>query len=152
MVSIPWGDIATAYRSTGIPDITAYTSFPKSQVRLLQLVRFAAPLLGTKPGRVVLEAALRRVPEGPSDSARRSSESRFWAEVQDGEGRRVAARLRTPEGYTLTAMTAVECARRVLAGEVAPGFHTPGTAFGPDFILQFEGCVREEVGVEELRS
>jgi hypothetical protein len=41
--------------------------------------------------------------------------------------------MQTPEGYSLTAEAALECARRVLAGDVAPGAWTPSLAFGPDF-------------------
>ena len=29
-VSIPWGDIATAWRSTGIPNIEVYMAVPRS--------------------------------------------------------------------------------------------------------------------------
>ena len=47
--------------------------------------------------------------------------------------------METPEGYTLTARTAAEGARRVLMGEFKPGFQTPAMAFGENFILDFEG-------------
>ena len=53
--------------------------------------------------------------------------------------------METAEGYTLTVWTAVEAARRVAAGHVAPGFHTPVTAFGPDFILGFPHVVRTDL-------
>jgi short subunit dehydrogenase-like uncharacterized protein len=35
-----------------------------------------------------------------------------------------------PEGYSFTALAAVECARRALAGELRPGAWTPSGAFG----------------------
>jgi short subunit dehydrogenase-like uncharacterized protein len=60
-------------------------------------------------------------------------------------GQKVASRLLTPEGYTLTAMTSVEIARRTLAGEALPGFQTPSRVFGPDFISGFAGCSREDL-------
>ena len=53
--------------------------------------------------------------------------------------------METPEGYTLTVWTALEAARRVAAGTVAPGFHTPVTAFGPNFILSFPHVVRTDL-------
>ena len=55
----------------------------------------------------------------------------------------VRARLTTPEDYTLTARTSLDAALRVAAGEVKPGFETPSLAFGPDYILGFEGVIRE---------
>ena len=51
----------------------------------------------------------------------------------------------TAEGYTLTVWTALDAARRIAAGRVAPGFHTPVTAFGPDYILGFPHVVRTDL-------
>jgi hypothetical protein len=45
-----------------------------------------------------------------------------------------------PDSRTLTA-TVVAAA---LAGAVAPGFQTPSTLFGPDFMLGLEGIFRED--------
>jgi short subunit dehydrogenase-like uncharacterized protein len=49
------------------------------------------------------------------------------------------------EGYAFTAVAAVACAARVLAGGVAPGFQTPATAFGPDFVLGLPGSTRTDL-------
>ena len=50
----------------------------------------------------------------------------------------------TPEGYTLTALTSLEIAKRALAGEVEKGFSTPAKLLGPDFILGFEAVRRRD--------
>jgi hypothetical protein len=50
-----------------------------------------------------------------------------------------------PDGYTLTARTAVAAVRRVLAGGVPVGFQTPSMAFGADFILEFTHVEREDL-------
>jgi len=68
------------------------------------------------------------------------------AEAWDAAGTRVASRLQTPEAYTLTALTAVEVARRAVGGGAVRGFQTPSTAFGADFVLQFEGVTRSNFG------
>jgi hypothetical protein len=48
-----------------------------------------------------------------------------------------------PEGYTLTAMTALAIAEKVADTDFQlNGFHTPATAFGVDFIMEFEGVIR----------
>ena len=59
-----------------------------------------------------------------------------------GDGERVVSRLRGPESYTLSALTALASVERVLAGRAPPGFQTPGKAFGPDFILEIPGVER----------
>ena len=43
--------------------------------------------------------------------------SLLWGEARDDRGVKVTARLRGPEGYTLTAMTALAVVERVLAGQ-----------------------------------
>jgi short subunit dehydrogenase-like uncharacterized protein len=69
----------------------------------------------------------------------------FWAEAEDPTGKRVLSRMRGPEGYTLTAMTAVGIVRRVLDGASPPGFQTPARAYGADFVLGIDGVTREDV-------
>jgi short subunit dehydrogenase-like uncharacterized protein len=76
---------------------------------------------------------------GPSAETRRTALSQLWGCVTDGE-RSVEGTLTTPEGYELTARTAVEAARLLVEGENPTGAHTPATAFGKDFITTFEGC------------
>ncbi|MGT2481996.1 saccharopine dehydrogenase NADP-binding domain-containing protein [Methylobacterium oryzae CBMB20] len=93
----------------------------------------------------LINRGIDRLPAGPSAAAREKARSTFLAEAWDGTGRRAASRMETAEGYTLTVWTALEAARRVAAGAVAPGFHTPVTAFGPDFILGFPHVVRTDL-------
>ena len=52
--------------------------------------------------------------------------------------------MKIPEGYTLTALTSLEITKSVLEGKVANGFQTPASAFGADFILQFDSVKRED--------
>src|SRR5678816_1924557 len=47
-VTIPWGDVATAYYSTGIPNIEVYTVVPQKQLKLMQLSRYLGWLLATR--------------------------------------------------------------------------------------------------------
>ncbi len=144
VVSIPWGDVSTAWHSTGIPDITVFMAMTPAQRRALRWSRHIGWLLATGAVKRRLLARVRRGPAGPSANARRRGTSRFWGEATAADGRRVAARLLGAEGYTLTAQTAVACAERVLAGAVAAGFHTPSRAFGPDFVLEL-GMTREDL-------
>ncbi len=41
--------------------------------------------------------------------------------------------LDTVNGYTFTPLAAAHAARRVLAGQLQPGFHTPAEIFGVGF-------------------
>lgn len=146
VTTIPWGDVSTAFHSTGIPDVEVYTRVPARQVRLLRATRRLGWLMGSAPVQGLMKRAIRKGPPGPTPEQRERGASLLWGRVEDADGRRAVTRLRTPEGYTLTARTAVEAVRRVLAGEAPAGFQTPSRAYGADWITEFEGVEREDVG------
>ncbi len=144
-VTIPWGDVSTAWHSTGIPNVEVYMAMTPAMRRSLMISRRLGWLLSSGPVRRWLVRRARARKPGPSDASRASGESRFWGEVRNAEGRNAVSRLTAPEGYTLTARTAIASARRVLAGGIATGFQTPSRAFGADFILEQQGVRREDV-------
>lgn len=143
-MTIPWGDVSTAFHSTAIPDIEVYTPAPLSLRVLARLSRYARPLLASGTVQRFLKARIRSGPPGPTDAERARGKCLLWGEVEDASGRRVVSRLRTPEGYTTTALAALAIVERVLAGEPRPGFQTPSLAFGPDFVLGLEGVTRTD--------
>ena len=144
VTTIPWGDVSTAYHSTGIPNVEVYTRVPRAQRRMLRLTRHLGWMVGSAPVQRMLMRAVRRGPPGPTPEERARGLSLLWGEVEDEQGRRAISRLRAPEGYTLTARTAVSAVQRVLAGEAPAGFQTPSRAYGADWILDFEGVERTD--------
>lgn len=144
-VTIPWGDVATAFHSTGIPNIEVYLALPPARVRALRLTRHLGWLFRIPAVKHALVSRVRRGPPGPTPAQRHRGASVLWAEASEAGGRRAVARLRAPEGYTLTALTAVAIARRVLEGQAPVGFQTPSLAYGPDFILSIRGVAREDL-------
>jgi short subunit dehydrogenase-like uncharacterized protein len=144
-VSIPWGDVSTAWHSTGIPDVIVFAAASPAAVRSLRFSRYLAPLLGTKPVQWLMRRAIDRRPAGPTAAQRQRAVSRLWGEVSDASGASARARLTAPDGYTLTALAAVAAARRMLDGGVGTGFRTPAMAFGADFVTSLPGVVREDI-------
>ena len=144
-VTIPWGDIFTAYHATGIPNVETYAAVPEYAVRMLRWSRPLSSVFAADPVQDALEWVADAVVSGPTPDERAGSVTRIWGEVTDEDGGRAVSRLRTPDTYDLTAQTATESASRVLEGEVDDGFQTPASAFGPDFILEFGGVEREDV-------
>ncbi|QQQ77806.1 saccharopine dehydrogenase NADP-binding domain-containing protein [Saccharothrix sp. 6-C] len=136
--AIPWGDVSTAYRSTGIPNITTFTTIPGVLGKLQPLT---APLLRTDLAQRLGRALAKRI-GGPSGPTRARTRCEVFGEVWDGDGRRVRAALTGPNAYDLTADSVVEAVRR-LAG-TAPGAHTPSSAFGSDYVRALDGVVVSE--------
>ncbi len=138
-MTIPWGDVASAYYSTGIPNIEVYLATPPSGIRAARRLRYAMPWLGWRPIQAAAKWWIgRRVP-GPSPAEAAQSRSSLWGEVRDGGGGCVSATLETIGGYPLTVLTTLAVVERVLAGQGPLGFATPSQAFGQDFILSIPG-------------
>jgi short subunit dehydrogenase-like uncharacterized protein len=148
-LAIPWGDLETAYRTTGIPDITTYMAFPRTLVDLAALswplTAFLTPLLKPVLSQESVRQSLQRAVEarvqGPNEAQRKAGRSQVWASVSDAEGHSVEAWLETSEGYEFTALAAVRCVEHTLAQKPV-GALTPALAFGKDFVLEIEGTRR----------
>ena len=70
VTTIPWGDVATAWYSTGIPDIEVYT---RTNARLragLKASRYLGWLLASGPVQRMLKARIQRAIPGPGETAR----------------------------------------------------------------------------------
>lgn len=136
-MTIPWGDVASAYYSTGIPNIEVYTATPPKQVARMRRLRFLLPVLAFKPLQRLVKWQIGRRVTGPDDKELATGTSSLWGRVSDDQGRSVSGTLETLSGYRLTALTAVAALERVLSGSVPRGFSTAAQAFGREFILGF---------------
>ncbi|HEY7328824.1 MAG TPA: saccharopine dehydrogenase NADP-binding domain-containing protein [Gemmataceae bacterium] len=141
-VTIPWGDVSTAYRSTGIGDIEVYTAMSRWQLRFMRLSRAFGWALRTSRVQSYFKRRIQAGPPGPSDEERARGRTYLWGEVEDGQGRRMVSRLRGPEGYTFTVLTALAAMMRVLSSDAPAGYQTPSLAYGPDFVLEVPGVER----------
>jgi len=141
-VTIPWGDVSTAYRSTGIGDIEVYGAVSRRQLRLMRLGRLFGWALRTSLVQNLLKRRIQAGSPGPSDEERARGRTYLRGEVEDGQGRRAVARLNGPEGYTFTVRTALAAVTRVLSRDAPPGYQTPSLAYGPDFVLEIPGVER----------
>jgi short subunit dehydrogenase-like uncharacterized protein len=144
-VQVSWGDVSTAFHSTGIPNIEVQFEAMPALKELARLPGFVKSFLGLPFMQSFLKARIDSQPEGPSDEARRSARSLLVGAARNEKGESARSRLTTPEGYTLTAMTAVDIAKRVASGDFKAGFQTPSLAYGADYILGFYGVTREEL-------
>ena len=142
--TIPWGDVSTAFHSTGIPNIEVYVSMRPAMRRAIVAARALGPLLRSRVVKRVLLSRVRAGPPGPSEEARARGASLLWGEAVAADGRRVESRLRGPSGYVLTAQTAVHLAAKALGGDAPVGFQTPSKAYGADVILEIPGVQRED--------
>lgn len=145
VVGLSWGDVATAWHSTGISQIDVFFRATPELSRMAGMPRILRRLLGSGPGQAILKRAINLMPAGPSEEIRTTARAQVLAQAQAPAGTLVRSRLETPEPYALTVETALLVARRVLAGDAPTGYQTPSMAYGPDLILEVPGTRREDL-------
>jgi short subunit dehydrogenase-like uncharacterized protein len=142
-MSFTWGDVFTAFYTTGIPNIEEYIVQTERQTQQLRALRRLGPLLRLTVVRNFLRS---KIPSGPTADERAKTRTAVWGEVEDDQGRKALSRLHGPEaGVTWTALAALAAVEKVLAGHAPPGFQTPALAYGAEFVLECEGVTREDV-------
>jgi saccharopine dehydrogenase (NAD+, L-lysine-forming) len=133
--SIPWGDLASAPRSTGARTLRTFVAMPKALGSFMPLVGVASKTLAWAPMRAFAERCIRSLPEGPSDEQRAAGRFAIYAEARGKAGTR-AAWVTGGDGYDFTAASAALCAERAAAPEfAAKGALTPTQAFGARALL-----------------
>ncbi|MBS3944065.1 MAG: saccharopine dehydrogenase NADP-binding domain-containing protein [Melioribacter sp.] len=136
-ISIPWGDVFTAYISTGIPNIEVYMGVHKflfvfKRILFLLLHLFNIPVIKKLSTNYVSKNFT-----GPDKEMRDSTETYIWGKVENEKGESIEQIYRVMEGYNLTAKGAAESALRIMRNELKPGTYTPSLAFGSDFLNIF---------------
>lgn len=139
-VSIPWGDVSTAFYSTGIPNIEFYTAVPRLRLIQMKLMRYFAPLVRLGLVQRLVKFWIGLTVKGPEVSHRQNDSTELYGEVVNAAGVKKALVMSTPNGYDLTFDAAVSAVEKCLSMDtVKPGAQTPSTAFGKDFVTTLKG-------------
>ena len=144
VLPINWGDLATAYRTTGIPNICVYMAYPKRIARVMRWSGFLIRrIVALGPVRRRLQKWVAKNIRGPDEHTRKTARSYLWARARNDQGQEAQAWLETLEAYQFTAVAGVRCVERILE-EHPRGSLTPATAFGTDFVLEIPGTERHD--------
>ena len=139
-VTIPWGDVATAYYSTGIGNIQVYIPASPGTVRRMRRLNMVRPLLGIGPVRRFLESRAAASTRGPSAEELASTRVNVWGEACTGHEECIIATLETPNGYALTRDSALMAMQRLDSQpQDRGGYFTPSQLFGPRFVESLPG-------------
>jgi short subunit dehydrogenase-like uncharacterized protein len=137
-IAIPWGDLATAWFSTGIPNIETYAAVPRAAAIAWRALNWVRPLLGSAPGQTVLTQLANRA-SGPSEEQLRTGKSRLWGEVRNAAGERRTAKLETANGYRLTADATMMAVQFLLTNAPTGGYYTPSMLLGARCVERLPG-------------
>ena len=137
-IAIPWGDLATAWFSTGIPNIETYAVVPRAAAIAGRALNWVRPLLASAPGQTLLHRLANRA-SGPSEEQLRTGRSRLWGEVCNAAGERRTAKLETANGYRLTADGTMMAVQYLLTNASSGGYYTPSMLLGARCVEQLPG-------------
>lgn len=144
-VAISWGDVATAYYTTAIPNIEVFMALPKSVAFGMQAAEPLRGFLGLSGVQRALKAAIGRFVRGPDERSRQWHRTWVWGEARDPDGRVVTARLKTPNVYDVTVDGVLLAVERLLAFEGEGGFFTPSQLLGSRCVESLPGSGRIEL-------
>ena len=145
-VGISWGDVATGYHTTGIPDIAVYFASTKDLENIVGLPGFVRWLFATRLGQRFIHHQIEKQPEGPDPEREKTQTTQIVGIVENAAGQELRSLLTTPGPYYLTAQTALRIAGEVDGARFEPGTRNPAQLFGAGFITTFERCAISDLG------
>jgi short subunit dehydrogenase-like uncharacterized protein len=138
-MTIPWGDVYTAFVSTGIPDIETYLVASPRAIAAARRANWLRPLLAWGGAVRYLQRRLASRIEGPTAEIRRGTRSRIWGEVRSIRGDERRLEIDTPNGYELTVTAALGIVQHLLGRDVPGGYYTPAMLMGAGYVLGLPG-------------
>lgn len=124
---IPWGDLQTAWQSTGIPNISVYIPFSSKNVKFLNAF---GSLLTKKWVKKWIKSYIAKKIIGPTEEQQKSGMVHITGTALAHNNLQVRHSFSTREGYTFTAQSATKVAQLILDGHYKIGYQTPGMAYG----------------------
>lgn len=138
-MSIPWGDISTAYHTTGIQNIETFTAVKPSLYKQLKFQGLFNWVLRTPYVRKMIFKKIDQRPAGPGESMLKNGKCLVWGQVKNPEGKIKKALLTGPEGYLFTAHASLIIAREILDGNWKEGYQTPAGMYGFELAKKVPG-------------
>lgn len=142
MVNFPWGDVSSAYHTTNIKNVSVFMAVMPP--RAAHILSYIGPVFNVGFVRWGLQSLIGRYVKGHDAEQRKSGSAEFLAIASNGD-QEARAYLKTINGYSLTAISSVIIAQRVLKGDFKPGFFTPAGLYGADLVMEVPGSERKDL-------
>lgn len=123
-MTIPWGDVSTAYHSTEIPNIEVYIPASPRLVKRLKRLNWIKPVFKLGFVQNMMKSKIDKTVKGPSDDQRAKLKTYLWGEVKNAQGETKELRMMTSNGYTLTVDGSLKMVEETLKTDKS-GFFTP---------------------------
>jgi len=138
-VTIPWGDVSTAYHSTGIPNIQVYIPISPKRAKGMKRLNWFRWFLKTQWVQNKMKAKIAKTTQGPDQQQREKLKTYLWGEVINAKGEKLQGRFETANGYTVTYLGAVAIAKYLLEYQGTGGAFTPSKLVDNQLVQRLEG-------------
>lgn len=136
-MTIPWGDVSTAFYTTEIPNIEVYIPASPRLVKRLRRLNWIRFIFNWQWVQNKLKAKIDEQSEGPDAQERDKNPTYIWGEVSNGRGDHKEMRVKVKNGYSVTAEGAVEMAVYTLEHASKGGFYTPSRLYGAKLLDKY---------------
>jgi len=144
-MTIPWGDVATAFYSTAIPNIEVYLPAPPALAIAMRMLDPLRPLFALPAVQNWLKRMVEKRIVGPDQATRTRQRTWLWGEARNPAGVVKTARLETANGYDVTVHGALLAVRHLLAYQGPGGYFTPSQLLGARCIEQLPGSGKIQI-------
>ncbi len=138
-MTIPWGDVSTAFHTTGIPNIQAFIPASPRLIKNARRANDVRWLLGVSWVQKLIKARIDKTVRGPSEEARERMPTFVWGEATNARGEKKTARIRTANGYSLTITGSLAVVEHLMTARPTGGTYTPSRLVGADLVTRLPG-------------
>jgi short subunit dehydrogenase-like uncharacterized protein len=138
-MTIPWGDVSTAWHSTGIANIEVFIPGSPRMIKSARRANYVRWFLGSRWVQALIKARITKTVKGPNESQRAKMPTFVWGEASNARGEKKTARIRTENGYSLTITGSLAVVEHLLANAPTGGAYTPSKLVGADLVIRLPG-------------
>jgi len=137
-MTLPWGDVSTAFHTTGIPNVEVYFATSPVVIAVVKSSNYLGPILGARPVQAALMALAGRL-RGPGAAARARGPTFVWGEARNARGETKTARITTANGYDVTVSGALAVVAHLREFGGVSGHVTPSRLVGASLVTDLPG-------------
>lgn len=138
-MAISWGDVSTAFFTTGIENVEVYVPASDRALKRMRRSNLFRPLLQKRWIVRMIQKRIEGSQANPTRTERDNNATLLWGEVRNAKGETRTARLKTANGYALTVNSSLGILSRLIDDRRPAGYFTPTQLVGAEFVTTLPG-------------
>jgi short subunit dehydrogenase-like uncharacterized protein len=139
-MAISWGDVASAFHTTRIPNIDTWIPVPGKRTGAFKVLNVLRPVLSTGLMQWGLKALVTKFVKGPTAAERAKSRTWVWGEATNAAGKKTTVRIEIGNVYDVTVDAALKVVTHMLEIGYDGGSYTPAMLLGSGAVEELAGA------------